>query len=428
MKKFLLFTLLFLIAIFATLPYLLSSRFGKPFLIRYLEKRYSGNIAIEEVHLTWLGPQVFKNGSFANPEIIATARLIESPVPLWDLKTAKQNFQLQDATFKFLNYNAQIIDTQVTVQKNAIKVTAVTPEGGSINIQGAFLSKDNFNGTISLHEIPTIAASILLKMDFLPIFLGPTFNLKGDISHTTITANLSSNQVTASTQAKIVDQTLFFEGLDISLIVSNALYNEITKHISPNILTAFTLKNPITLHIPSGSFQLPLSQLQLSQATIDLGKARIVSGETLRSILSIFKETSNTFDIWFSPITLNLQNDQIQLDRFDALIDQIIHLCSWGDIRNQKLYMTLGVPSDTLQSAFGIQTLSPNYVLTIPIRGTLQNPKFDAGKAIAKIAAIGASKQIPTKAGKIFGEAVNIFTQAQDEENIPPPKRPFPWE
>jgi hypothetical protein len=415
--------------IIAFLPQIIGGAVGRPFLIKYLEIKLHGNVAIDALHLSWTGPQVFKNVSLARQDLIATIRHLESPLPFWKLPEIKKTFKLSGGTFTFPKYHAQIINTEATILEPEIQVNASTPEGGSLHIQGPYISHDHFNLQIAMRDMPTIALAEWLQEERIPQILGSTLNINGTLSEKRLQTEISSPQARANIHVLLSNNTVTLaEPLKATLLVSDALKLELLKQISPNILTSFSLKQPISVQISSGNFQLPFSKPEFSNVVIDLGKATITIGETLRSLLSIFKTTSKTFDTWFTPISFNLINQNIYFERFDILLDQTIHICAWGDILREKLRMTLGVPSDTLKSSFGIITLSPSFVLTIPIGGNIQNPKFDTGAAIARIAAMSASKQIPTKAGKIFGGALNIFSQTQNEENIPPPKRPFPWE
>ncbi len=142
------------------------------------------------------------------------------------------------------------------------------------------------------------------------------------------------------------------------------------------------------------------------------------------------KDFSKEIDIWFTSVAFQIQNGVINLGRVDALLSNSIHVCAWGsvDVKNDQLHMFLGLPADTLEQSFGIQALSRNYVLKIPVYGSISSPEFDTGSAIAKITTMAVSKQIPTKGGKILGGIVNAITQAQDDGDAPPPNRPFPWE
>jgi hypothetical protein len=165
---------------------------------------------------------------------------------------------------------------------------------------------------------------------------------------------------------------------------------------------------------------------------LDLGKTKVQSGKSLKSLVKLFKDThfEKEIDFWFTPVAFQIQSGVITLGRMDALLSNSIHICTWGDVdvNKDELHMFLGLPADTLEKSFGIQTLSRNYVLKIPIYGSISNPEFDTGSAIAKITAMAVSKQIPSAGGKILGGLINAVTQAQDDGDAPPPNRPFPWE
>jgi hypothetical protein len=134
-------------------------------------------------------------------------------------------------------------------------------------------------------------------------------------------------------------------------------------------------------------------------------------------------------NVWFTSIDATYKNGVLQLGRLDALLANAIHLCAWGDIHlaRDRLDLTLGLPADTLSESFGIQNLSPNYVLKIPVEGTLENPELTTGPATAKIATMAAAQLIP-KPGPLgtFFKVINAATS--DNSDVPPPKRPFPWE
>jgi hypothetical protein len=133
--------------------------------------------------------------------------------------------------------------------------------------------------------------------------------------------------------------------------------------------------------------------------------------------------------VWFTPLSFSIENGVLHSGRMDALIANSVHLCTWGsiDLQTQKLHMYLGIPADTLKSAFGLKNLSANYVLKIPIRGSVKDPDLKTNSATAKIAAMVAAQQIPKK-GAVLGGLVNAFAQSKEEKDIPPAKHPFPWE
>lgn len=438
MKK-LIVILIILALIIGSLPFL-SSTIGKPFIVSLLESRFNGKMTVEKASFSWAGPQVFDEVTFTNPEMNGSLLHFESPVPFWKINEISRTFEIRRAAFTFPTYSAQIVNADVKIQDHSIQATAQTPQGGSLNVNGTFISKNDFDLIANLQQIPTIAIDKLLRFDnALPNILGPTVNFKGSflLKHNlgTISSDLSTPLATAFLRASIANNILtLHEPFQATL---HPLAKELTKYINPRFITELSIKNPVTITISPVDFRLPLKpfsldQLQFSKAELNIGQAQIQSGESLHFLMSLFKnkDFGKQFDIWFTPITFSMKKSILQIDRADALLAGSVHLFTWGDIRLNKktIHMTLGIPASTLRQSFEIETLLPNFVLKIPIRGSLSNPKFETGHAIAKIAAMATSKHIPSKGGKIFGHAVNAFAQIQDDQDIPPPKKPFPWE
>ena len=160
-----------------------------------------------------------------------------------------------------------------------------------------------------------------------------------------------------------------------------------------------------------------------------MGQIHCTNGGSLSALISLFKNKflfgTKEMTIWFSPLYFRLQNGLLQTSRMDALVADTIHICSWGNIDwiHDRLDMNLGLPADTLKSAFGIDPLPREYVLKIPISGSTQNPKLATGTALAKIAALLAAQKTPHK---LSNGILNIFTQS--DADVPPPNHPFPWE
>lgn len=444
MKKWFLLLLIFILLLIGFFPFIASTTLGKPFFIQLIKTKVKGDITIEKLDLSWLGPQRFENISLANQDVSADVALITSNVPFWKLSHLGNSFTLQDGTFSFSAYEgAEITNVQALINGNNLKATGSTPQGGSLSIRGTIQSDENFDITADLKQIPTIAIDQLLKLNGLAYkTLGMTLNANGACTFTknqgSISMVLTSPNFKGSINAAITNGILTLnEPLNATLQVSKELTEVLLQHTSDKIITGLETKNPFILRILTPGFSCPIKpfrfdQLEVGAASLDLGQVRVQSGESLHFLVKLFKnkDFGKNIDIWFTPVAFQIQNGVIELGRMDALLSRSIHLCTWGDIdvKKDKLHMFLGLPADTLQESFGIQTLSRNYVLKIPVHGSLNNPKFDTGPAIAKIATMTASQQIPTKGGKIFGGIVNVFTQAQDDGDAPPPNRPFPWE
>jgi hypothetical protein len=131
-------------------------------------------------------------------------------------------------------------------------------------------------------------------------------------------------------------------------------------------------------------------------------------------------------NLWFTPLFFNLHEGLLETSRVDFLIDQKIHICTWGtiDYLNDQLDMFVGLPADTLQQSFGIQKLPDAYVMKIALTGTMKKPKLATHAAAAKIAALLAAQKsshnwLSTGVFSLFGGI---------DTSVPPPNRPFPWE
>lgn len=440
MKIKLLIIFLFIVLIAAFFPFLASTPVGSPLFIKFLESRLHGELQCKKISLSWMGPQRFENVLFTKPDLIAKIDLFESDVPFWRLSFLNASFALQNGTLTFPTYeNQKITNIQARIQDNQILATGTTPQGGDLEIQGTIKSRRDFDISANLRKIPTIAIDELLKFHgILHKAVGPTLTLNGSLAFVqnrgTLACTLNAPNATLSLNGAIANDILT---LNQPLTANCHFPPDFLKEIiSPTLLTNISSENPFSLTISPQGFSCPihplsLDKIQIEKALVNLGKMRGTPGESLYLPLQLLKnqEVGKTINLWFAPFACSLQKGLIHLGRVDALLAESIHLCSWGEINIPKdqLQMILGIPADTLEQSFGIQNLSRNYVLKIPIRGSLQNPELDTSLAIAKIAALKTTGKIPTKGGKIFGKLVNVFTQ-QDEGETPAPQRPFPWE
>lgn len=181
----------------------------------------------------------------------------------------------------------------------------------------------------------------------------------------------------------------------------------------------------LNIESPFWNFFFSIKHLKISSATVDLGKAMFPNGNTLAVLLAILNAPlthARQVEVWFAPVDVRLEQGILTVGRLDALLASTIHLCTWGQINliTDQLDMTLGIPASTLQRAFGISQLPSDYVLKLPVRGTLQSPEIEKGAAAAKIGALVAA---PKQAAPL----IDLFSKKL-KTDVPPPKRPYPWE
>ena len=143
--------------------------------------------------------------------------------------------------------------------------------------------------------------------------------------------------------------------------------------------------------------------------------------------------------LWFAPLDFHIQNGILNCERTEILIADNFQVCLWGnvDFPNNYLDGILGLTSSCLRKAFGIRNLPDDYVLQIPLQGTLTDVKINKGKAAAKIGALllwqqkGAAASSIDKGpgGAFLGELLNkLGPLPGGDQKAPPAKRPFPWE
>jgi len=439
-----LIAILIAIAIFLIfIPQFFSSSFGKPFFERALEKKFDAKIAIGSVRLSWLGPQAFDAIAFSNLDTTGTIESVESNVPLWSISEFGHAFVLKNGSFSFLKYdNLSIGQVDAKIVGHDVQGAGKASQGGRFTVNGKIYSKTDFDLVAKFSGMPSAPFDQLFKAKgLLSGSLGPSFDLSLTAVYNQgeghIDMDLSSTNAKAALKGQIAqDSLLLNEPFTATLNFSP----ELSRAIGGRVLEA---KNPITLRIETAGASIPLDpfaieRLEIGQATLNLGQLVCTELHPLISLFAMLKRApiaSSTALIWFTPVDISSRGGIFTIGRIDALIANTVHLCAWGSLQlpSGNLNMRLGIPADTLQQTLGIQSLSRNYVLQIPIRGTIQKPEFETNNATAKIASLVAGKQIINQLSKKAGPLGGLFNQISpqmggEDENVPPPKRPFPWE
>lgn len=427
MKKWL-FSLLLLLLLILLLPQIASTPLGKPLFIQHIERETQAKVKVGSLKLSWFGPQRFNQIAWTRADVSGTIEELQIEAPFWSFKGP---FLLKNGRAQYPG--GEIENIQGKIEKNDFDLTGSATQG-TLSVKGKVYSPERFHLDLDMKNFP----AALLDPRLVP-FSGPTLNLDGFITleEGEGRTHLSLSSPSLQTQVRGDLKNRAFT-LQDPLLISLHLTPELSAFLFPNedslFVTSLAANHPVSLRIqPKGfSFPLPfsLSELQIEKGELDLGKVECKIGAPLSSLLSLLEtiEVSSWVETWFTPIPFSLQSNTLQLGRFDLLIAQSIHLCAWGplNLANSQLDLTAGIPADTLQRSFGIRNILPSYVLTLPVHGTLQHPHIVKKPAAAKIAALLATNQIPKKG--IFGNLVELFSRPKEEQDIPPPNRPFPWE
>ncbi|MBI5273206.1 MAG: hypothetical protein HY861_04405 [Chlamydiia bacterium] len=418
------------------LPQILSTPLGKPLFERSIGRRLGSQIKIDSLSLSWFGPQMGRHIYFVNTEVEGTVEEVLSYVPLWSLSQMGSQFSLKNGEATFSLYKGNKIEQiNIGVINHKIQASAVA-EKGDLTLSGIIHSKTEFDLVANLINIPTAPFDYLLHAQgMLHAALGQTMNLSGNfLSHQRegiLSFDLLSPNTQLSMNGSIVEGHLL---LAAPLTLRFILTPEFSAKIAPSLNLA--AKKPLTLRIEKEGTLIPLhpfslSALNINSALFDAGQLTCKNSSALISLLTLLHDASlsSTASIWCAPVIFSIDKGSLHLSRLDALINRSIHLCTWGtmDLMQEELFLYLGVPAETLQYTLGIQHLAPNYVLKIPIRGHFKDPEFNIAPAAAQIAALLAGQQISKKSG-IFGGLIDLFSKPSEDSDVPPSRRPFPWE
>lgn len=118
-----------------------------------------------------------------------------------------------------------------------------------------------------------------------------------------------------------------------------------------------------------------------------------------------------------------------------------VHVVVWGEcaLESGQIKMWLGIPADTLQR-IGYKNLKPEYVLPIPLRGAMDDPRVDwngASDEISKLAFSQLMGDISEEEAegfegywktKLLNAAKKTTEKVESECKVPSAAHPLPWE
>lgn len=454
MRKWIALFIVFFIFIGA-IPFFASHSPFKQLILAGVGAKYRASITADSMELSWLGPQQIDQIHIQSPDLSGTIESLRSSVPFWSLSSFSQSMKLEGGTFHIHaknNQTASVENVKASTHGAAIEASGITKEGdqiGEFTIAGQAVNPalvhTDVNLTATATRMPTLFVDRLLNANgYLAASIGSTFDMKAKAivkdESGSIDLFLDAEQAHANVFASFTpDSITLRKPLSIAFQITPQLSEMLLKNANPLFLTGVQSKRPAVLNISDKGFfcsrPYSLSKLKIDEASLDLGQIRMQNGPSLASLVSLLKSENLSnlrfMNAWFTPLPFSLRQGELHTGRMDLLLADSVHICTWGniDLIHDRIDMNLGLPADTLASAFGLNNLPSRYMMRIPIRGTTEEPEIVTGPAAAKIAAMLAAQNIPKKAGA-FGGLINLFAPAalDDSSDIPPAKRPFPWE
>jgi hypothetical protein len=237
------------------------------------------------------------------------------------------------------------------------------------------------------------------------------------------------------------------EPIYAQVTMTPALSKFLLSEVNPLSITEIRSTSPITLEIQPQGFVAPILDFSLKKVNIpkgrlELGQISCKNEGNLNLALSLLKSVQLTqnhnLNLWFTPIDFSVRQGIVDVERTDILVAETFDIALWGQIYPLKdnVDMVLGLTADCLARAFNIKNLPDDYVLQVPMTGSLHDVKLNTGKATAKVAALLALQQADLAgglaggpAGALFGKFINkLGSLPLNDRSTPPAKRPFPWE
>ncbi|MBI5346253.1 MAG: hypothetical protein HZB76_03835 [Chlamydiae bacterium] len=449
------FLILVIIALFIFFLPSIVSLGGKSILINLIAKKQNAKISLERLELSWLGPQTLKGLKYQDKNLDLDFESMTSNISLFSLSLILKNVDKattflthtqikngnvklhfpNEASTEFSNINllAQTKGTDGALNLSIQGKTAFEKALGSFDIS---LDKENskWQSNIVCKQLPVKGIDEIVSF-YYPKFneclisiLGSLLDLNFHSELTDLQGPFSITLTSTNGKADVIGN---FNKNNITL-TSDAFLSFTIDGSSNSMLSSIKSESAIALKIDAADFFIPLKSfdlqnLKVGHAYLDLGKMKVPTKGPIAQITKIMKQGSSKMaDLWFTGVNLKLENGILFTDRMDELINNSLHVCTWGNVNiiNKQLRMYLGLTADTLSSVFGLNDLPDDYVIKVPITGTLDKMKVDASGASAKIVALSALKSKTGIAGLIGG----VLTHVDRDTDIPSPKLPYPWE
>jgi hypothetical protein len=139
---------------------------------------------------------------------------------------------------------------------------------------------------------------------------------------------------------------------------------------------------------------LTIRSLQVSRASLQLGKIYFLNeGKIAKAVEMLNPPHAKLISFWFTPLYFSYDKGSLGISRFDLLVMDLYPLATWGTVNflNDRMDMTIGLTGEAIEKAFKIPVVEPNYMLQLPLRGSIARAKIDKTKLTARLAALFAS-------------------------------------
>ncbi len=320
------------------------------------------------------------------------------------------------------------------------KVVGLWTQSGTLNREGLSLE-----GELSLDLVPVKQLTEIVPLDdqtrqILQAMLGSLVNARiyGQINQMSgpLTVDIKSSNFKTILPIQLRPEGIYLrDQVDAELTITPEVNQTFLRDINPLFITGAHSDHPVRLNVQPGGFFIPLKPyslegIKMAQATIDFGKITVRNGGQVQQLMNFLKaekiSKEGEMEAWFTPIYMSLDQGVASYERFDALLAGNVHIALWGSINliTDKVKMTLGIATSTLEKRFGLKGLPSKDMLQIKMRGTTKDLDLDWSAASTRIGILIA-RSATGQLGNIVGSLVEQFISGKPPP--PPTTQPFPW-
>lgn len=305
------------------------------------------------------------------------------------------------------------------------------------------------NITTTTHRLPVNMLAHFFSITGTPnykllVLLGDNFSARSqlivDDMQGNFNINFTASNSNASIDTRIEDSALTLnENMSAEIFITPHLGKLWLHNVNPILASCAYSDTPIKLFVNNQGTYVPLApwdlkKIEVPHATLDCHKLILENNGLLPLIIRFFKmdpaSKGSQVSAWFTPTDLSIKDGIASYGRTDILLDEAFHIATWGQINliTKELDMILGIPADSLQGFLNVDKIDKDFVLTIPMTGTIDNIHVDWRRAATQVASLIAIGQNNPRHDMtaIFLNSVSKGLM-DSKAKIPPPKLPFPW-
>jgi hypothetical protein len=216
--------------------------------------------------------------------------------------------------------------------------------------------------------------------------------------------------------AELNDSVTLLESATARFHVTPALSRRWLSGINPLLTDAVSSDQPVTLTVKREGFRWPLKASAFSEAQaeaqLNLGVMRFSEGGLVTLIWDLFKRTGGGPHLMqFTPMNLRLARGVLSYRDMTLTMDNLVlGFRGQVDQGTRQVDLVMTIDGATMAKAFDLRdVIEPGYSFEVPIRGTIDRPKLDAGAFAAEVTRLIAKAEVKKRLGGAEGEAAGAL-------------------